>query len=822
MEERRLAATEETRPPAAAGRRLWLGVRLGRHASEASEAARAWRRRPATTLLAATTLGVGMAAVASVLALADVLFLAPLAGIAEPERLVVVKLEEGPASIPNFHDLGARSRTLESLGVFVDQPVSLGSGESGERVGLLLVDERYFPTLGVPMARGRAWGPEEAARGAAVVVIGHDLWQRRFGGAESVLGESLVVQGEPFTVVGVAPPGFVGTFRGFRFDVWVPMATAPRVAPAIDPTDRALDRGEAVARLRSGVTAEAAAAELLTLSRQLAAEHPAVAGELRAAVAPLTGLDEELRAPALAVVAVLLGLAVLVLALTVANVAGVLLARLLARRGELALRAALGASTGALVRLLLWEALLLTLGGAALGALGAAGAGRLLLRAVSGLPVPVALDLAPQGRALALLALLALAVAGLLVAPAVSLLLRPGLLAAVRAESGGATARGRSRSALVVLQVAAATCLLLAAGLSLRSLRVAATSDDGRLAAVHAAPFLDLQALRLAPGDAGALRRRLLAEAAGVPGVVSAALADRAPIPGGGTVEVFPGEAPRERGREGLEARQSFVTEEYLATVGLRLLQGRPILPGGGEGREAIVDVALARRLWGNRPALGRELRVGEATLVVVGISETLPGPAGEPRPTLYRSFWAGGPTRFALLLRAGEGAGEELPGRVRDALRPLAPDMVPVQLQPLGELRAVALLPQRLAAGAGGLLGGVGLLVAGAGLYALLSLLLAQAGREMAVRAALGASPGKLLAAVAGRAALLAGLGFLAGTALLLPVTAPLARALGGGLDPLVVGGAGLAVLLAALTAAAAPAWRASRTDPARTLSGA
>ena len=684
MEERTIGG-EPTRPATPGrGRRLALGVRLARHAREASEAARAWRRRPVTTLLAATTLGVGMAAVASVLALADVLFLAPLAGIAEPGRLVVVKLEEGPASIPNFHDLGARSRTLESLGVFVDQLVSLGSGEAGERAGALLVDEHYFATLGVPMARGRAWGAEEAARGAAVAVIGHDLWQRRFGGAESVLGQRIAVQGEPFTVVGVAPAGFVGTFRGFRFDLWVPLSTAPRVAPAIDPTDRALDRAETVARLRPGVSAAAAGAELATLARRLAAEHPAIAPELRAAVAPLTGLDEELRAPALVVVAVLLGLALLVLALTVANVAGVLLARLLARRGELAMRAALGASTGALARLLLWEALLLTLGGAALGALGAAGAGRLLLRAVSGLPVPLALELAPQGRVLALLALLALAVAAFLVAPAVSMLLRPGLLAAVRAESGGATARGRARSALVVLQVAAATCLLLAAGLSLGALRRAAAGDEGRLATVHAAPFLDLHALRVQPAEADGLRRRLLVAASGVAGIEGAALADRPPLPGGGTVEIFAGAAPPEPGREGLRARQSFVTEEYLSTLGLPLIHGRAILAGGGEEREAVVDSALARRLWGERPALGRELRVGDATLTVVGVSESLPGPAGEPRPTLYRSFWTAVPSRFALLVRAREGSGEDLPARVRDALRPLAPAMVPVQLQPL------------------------------------------------------------------------------------------------------------------------------------------
>ena len=802
--------------------RVPLGVRLDGLAREAADAARGWLRRPAAGLLATTTLAIGMAAVASVLALADVLFVTPLAGIAEPGRLVVVKLEQGPASVPNFQDLAARSRSLESLAVLVDQPVSLGSGEAGERIGAVLVDAAYFPTLRVPFARGRAWGVEEAARGAAVAVIGHDLWRRRFGGAEDVVGRQLVVQGEPFTVVGVAPPGFVGTFRGFRYDLWIPLSTAPRVAPHIDPGDRELDRAETVARLRPGVAEAAAAAELQAVAARLAAEHPATQGEMRARLAPLTGLDEELRAPALVVVAVLLGLALLVLALTVANVAGVLLARLLARRGELAMRAALGASTGALARLLIWEALLLALGAAALGALGAAGAGRLLLRAVASLPLPIALDLAPQGRVLALLALLALAVSVLLVAPALSMLLRPGLLAAVRAESGGAAGRGRGRSALVVLQVAAATCLLLAAGLSLRALRNAATAEDGRLAAVHAAPFLDLHALRLGPSEGAALRRRLLAAAVAEPGVAAAALADRPPIPGGGTVELFPAEAPREPGREGLRARQAFVTEDYLATLGLPLLQGRGIRAGGAEGREAVVDAELARRLWGARPALGRELRVGEDTLVVVGVSETLPGPAGEARPTLYRSFWAAAPSRFALLVRGDGPAGEGLRRGCATALRTVAPAMVPVQLQPLAELRAVALLPQRLAAGAGGLLGGVGLLVAAAGLYALLSLLIAQASRELAVRAALGASPGALLAGVAGRAALLAGLGFAAGTALLLAVAAPLSRALGAGLDPGIVVGAALVVLLAAIAAAGPPAWRASRVDPARTLRGA
>jgi putative ABC transport system permease protein len=807
-------------------RRRAVLLRLGR---ETIEATRLLARRPGAALLAVVTMGVGMAALVVVLGIANALFLAPLPGVLEPGRLVRVTTPTGPGSVPNLRDLAERAAGVDGMSVFVDQLVTLGVDEGSEQLLAVFADASYFPVLGVRPALGRTWTAAEAASAAPVVVVGDELWRRRFAADPAVVGRRVTVQGEPFTVVGIAPPGFQGTFRGFGLDLWLPLETGPRLVDGIDLEDRSADRAEVVARLATGVAHSTAAAELAALGETLATEHPAVNASLAVDTAPLTGLDDEIRGPALALVAVLLALAAVVLGLTVANVAGVLLARLLARRGELAVRAALGATTRGLGRLLLWEALLLAAAAAGLGMVLAMGAGRLLVRSLDELPIRLALDLSPGPRVVGLVAAVVVLVAGVLVAPAVLAISRGGLLAALRTTGGGHAAGGRGglRAMLVVGQVAAATALLLAGAALWRGLQTAQTAEDPRLAGVFVAPFLDLRSLRLEPEAVPAARAALLAAAAASPGVLDVAVASRPPLPGGVPDELFAAESPREPGRRGTPAHVALVGASYFSTLGIALRQGNVWHePLAQAEAPAVLDATLAAELFSAGPAVGRRLRLGNAAdapvVTVIGVAEALSGPSGEPRPTLYRPFEPTSTGRFALLVRAREGAAETLAGDVRSGVQAALPGVPPVSLERLTTLREVGLLPQRLAAGAGGLLGGLGLLVAAAGLYGLLSLLLAQAARELALRAAMGASPLALVRGVAARAAGLAVIGFGLGAAMAAVASGPLGSLLGGGLDPVAVGAVAAAVLLATVAAAAQPAWRASRVDPARTLRGA
>ena len=777
---------------------------------EPREAGRLLLRRPLWALLAAGTLAVGMAAVAAAVAVGDALFLAALPGIARPDELVRVSLPDG-VSYPELRELASGTRTLRDLAGFADQLVTVDSPGSRDRSLAVLASEAYFPVLGVRMERGRPWSAAEAAAATPVLVIGHDYWQRRLGGDPAVVGRVLRVQGMPATIVGVAPPGFVGTFRGFGFDLWMPLAAAPRVAPALDLEDPALRRFELVARLAPGASRAAAGAELRTFVRRL---RPA-GDARRAEVLPLTGFDEEVRRPALALVAVLLALATLVLLVTLGNVGGVLLARGLARRRELAVRSALGASRWQVTRLLFWETLFVTGGGALLGALGAAAGGRALVAALPPLPVRIALDLAPGARAtfalLGLAALTALVLATLTArgardrSPA-------GVLRAGRGGAGG----GRLRAALLVGQVAAASALLLLAGSFLSVLRGA---DRGSaLAPVLAAPFLDRASLHLDAAAARALLRDVEARVAAHPGVRAAALADRPPLPGGARVEVAPSELA-ERGAAGIDAHVARVTESYFPTLGISWRQGHWVEERAAGGEEAVLDRTLAQRLWPGEPALGRRFRAGDDVLTVAGVVEDLPGPTGDPRPTVYRALLRDPPVRFALLVRAGEGEAGRLATVLRADLERAAPGLGPADLTPLRELRGVALLPQRLAAAAGSVLGATAILVAAVGLYALLALVIAQGRRDMAVRAALGARPRALVGSVLGRALVLVGSGYALGAGMVVAAQAALPGAPGAGGTPVSL--LAVAGVLAFTTAAAGalPALRAWRVDPAQAL---
>ncbi len=786
-------------------------------------------RSPGLAATAVAILGLGLGAAAAVFGVVNGLFLRPLPGVSGAERLVTLHPSEA-SSAPTLAYLREGATTLSGVAGFVDELLSVDAGERAERRLGLLVSEDYFRVLGVRPAAGRLFGPELAGEDPRVAVIGHAFWQRRLGGDPDAVGRTLTLNGEPFRIVGVAPEGFVGAVAGFRFDVWVPLAAAPHLAPALDLDDPALDRIELVARLADGATLERAGLDLRRLAAGLRVSRPELPAGFEIAARPFTGFDEDLRGPVRALLLALSGIAALLLLIAVTNVVGMLVVRAVGRSREIAVRRALGGGTRRSVRPLFLEGVVLALAGG-LVALGVAEAASRLFRAtVASFPVELVLAFGLDLRLVAFVLALALGtglvVGALPAARAGEGDLRSALVAGSRGEAGARDA-SRLRRALVVAQVAASALLLVVAAAFTHVVRQTTRAETGfRADSVHVAPFLDPRLAGIEDAEAGIFYRRLLEEVRALPGVSSAALSTAVPLDftGPGTRLVQIEGVPPPPGADGFEVDGAAVSAGYFESLGVRLLRGRDFHPSDEERDEpvAVASAALAARFWPDQEALGRRLLVDGRAHRIVGVAPDLrhrPA-AGAPAPFLYTSLAERPPPRAALLVRSARPPGP-LAAALRDATRRVAPSL-PLELQSLASFQRIALLPQRLVAGTGGLLGALGLGLAGLGIYGVVAFWVLRRRREIGIRVAVGASSGDVLRLVLGEGLKLAATGLAIGGLL-----AWLALRLLTGLtvDLSTAGSAAAAamalvmVLAAALAGGMLPALRALRVDPADAL---
>jgi predicted permease len=796
-------------------------------------AARGLARRPGFTALAVVSLALGIGANAALFTWVKAVFLEPLPGVPDVGRLVAVQSttrSEGPISLswPDYVDLRERTKDVfTGVAATRNQAVALGHAGGTDRVWGALVSGDYFTVLGVaPGPLGRLLGPDDDRTPGAhpVVVLGHGLWQRLFAGDPSVVGRSVLVNARPYTVVGIAPPEFHGSEVGMALDLWVPLAMHEFVEPG---GPRFAERGNhwltGLARLRPGAGLDAARARLDVVARQLEEEYPEARGNGFAAwpfAESPRGAGRTLR-PIVLVLAVMSGL---VLLIACANVTNLLLVRATLRRHEVAVRLSVGASRGRLVRQFLAESVVLSLLGGGAGLVLATWGRGLLLSFAPPSNFPIWLDTRIDGRVLAfalLLSLFAGALAGLVPALQAS---RRDLVGSLREEAAPLVAGrrgGRLRRALVGAQVALSLVLLLGAGLLSRSLVKAYAVDVGFEPRNVMLASVDLFTAGYGRERGTAAVEQALERLRALPGVESVTVARRVPLALGGSssssIVVEGYEAPASEPAWGY---LNVVGPDYFRTLGATLVAGRELGPeerSDGPGA-AVVNETMARRYWPGREALSSRFRLGDQWIRVVGVVRDMRfrGLAESPSPMFFLPLAQWYRTDLTFQVRsASEPALLARP--VLDALRGLDPNLAPFGIRTLEETAGAATFQQRAGSSLLGLFGLLGLLLAGVGLYGVLSFVVAQRTREIGLRIALGGSPRDVFGLVLRQGLSLAGAGIVAGLVLGLVLARPLASLLVGisPVDPVTFASVPGVLAAVALLACWAPARRAMRVRP-------
>lgn len=813
---------------------MWGFGAVERAAKDARHAARQLVRRPAWSLTVLMTLALGLGANTSIFALVNAMLFRPAPG-QHPEQLVWVATMEGQSghvrnmSYPGYTDLRDRGKTMSGLMAYGGTDFSVG-GQRAERLYGNLVTGNYFEVLGMPAAIGRTFAADEDTIPGAhpVVVLGDRLWRGRFGADPHIGGTTAVINGRQFTVIGVAPAGFVGVELGENAELWVPMAMQSLAMPS-DPgllQDAGAGWLRVVGRLRDGTDAAQADAEMLALSKQAEAPGTKPEDERLAHVTPIQGgLDPSNRSDLVPVLALISIVPALVLLVACFNVANVLMARNVGRRKEFAMRRAIGATRARLVGQLLVESLLLALLAAASGFVVSFGLTALIVH-FGDVPAEVAMVLRPDAYVLGAttgLAVLTTLVFGL--APALTATkfeLLPSLKDEGPASTSG-TGRRRLRGAFVVAQVAVSLALLITAGLFLQSLSKAISVDPGFEPRGAATLSVDPALQGYSPERQRAFVAQLIAAASALPGVTSATVTSIVPLSGrmAGTDAVS--EAPEARA----SATFASIAPRYFESMRIGLVRGRDFsaVDVAGSPPVVIVNQTLAARLWPDADAIGRRLRAddrGQPWREVVGVVRD--GKYADLTERARGAFYmpmAQHPQSPLTLVARSAGDSRELIRGLTDAAQRLDPDMPLFRVQTLEDNIRQVVDKQRAAASLLGVFGAVTLLLAAIGIYGVASHAVSLRTREIGIRMSLGARAADVLRMFVRETLTLAIVGVVVGLALSAAASQLLASFLFGlrPTDAMTFAGAAAVICLVAVAASYIPARRAARVDPLRAL---
>ena len=789
-------------------------------------AVRSLKKQPGFALAALLTLMLGIGGTTAMFSFINAILLRPLP-VHQPDGLVALYARpvDGPRepyfSYPDYEELRKEGTGVAGLSAFGLQPFSIGVGEAATTTVGAFASANYFTVLGITPERGRFFLAEEGEPGSEpVVVLSHDLWKRRFGEDPSIVGQTTHVNGQPVTVIGVAPERFNGTISLVGIDFWVPTSTYPRFLPGHDlqASSRWL---QVFGRRAPGIRPERLEASLSAVARRFTSAGDAQGWRLRGiSVEPLQGLVGEARQGAWRVSTLLFITALLVLAIASINVAGMLLARAASRRGEIAVRLAMGADRGRLLRQLLTESALLWVLGGLCGVLLAFWLVRLLPALIpvqQAFPMRIGLDLRIDGRVLAFTLCLSL-VTGITfgLSPALQSL-QLDLVSTLKDRMASGQRLSGPRSTLVVAQVAASLLLLVVAGLFLRSVQHAYASDPGFDPDGVAVGVVDLEHIQGYPEARGrefygTLVERLQAR----PDVQAVSLASHVPLDGSQGRIVIRTPASAGGGEGTRSVPYSVVGPGYFRTLRIPLAAGREFTTADRAGATpaAVVSEAMARKLWSGTNPIGQTFQIGSTTVQVVGVARDVESQTmGEtPASFLYLSFGQRYASRMNVLIRA--------PGQpvrmISEEVRGLDPNLPLAVARPLREM-IVTLMPQRIIAILMGTFGFFGLLLAAVGIYGVVAYSVAQRSREIAVRMAVGAQLGDVLRLVLrqGITLVMVGVGF--GLAATFSVSGMLRNSLAGrsAADPVVFAGVVFTLLCVTVIACYFPARRAGRIDP-------
>jgi putative ABC transport system permease protein len=794
---------------------LWQDMRYG---------LRTLLAKPGFTLVAVTTLALGIGATSTIFSFVNGILLRPLP-YRDAERLVLIDETAGKrgnlsmaVSFPNFVDWREQNQVFSGVAAYDDRSFALtgGDGEPEQLPGGI-VSANTFELLGVTPALGRSFRPEEDGPDQAdVVILSHGLWERRFGASPSVLNQSIVVNNRPRTVIGVMP-------AGFRFpetaELWIPLT------PEVKDWTRNDHGISAVGRLKPGVSLDQAQADMSAVARRIEELHPLTNEGMGITLTPMRdGLVGGYRKALL----LLLGVVGLVLAVACANVANLLLARASARQREIAVRAALGASRWRVFRQLLTESLLLGAAGGALGLLLAMWGLDLLLAAIP-VDLPFWMKFTLDWRVLgfaagtALLTSLVFGVAPALQASRIDLneTLKEG------GRGGAGASRHRLRRALVIAEVALSLILLISAGLMMRSFLRLQQVNPG----LNAENVLTLRvSLPSSKYDVPEKRqdffRQLLERTRALPGVQSAGAISYLPLSGGGwgrslTVEDHPvlsvGQAP--------SINHCVITPDYFRAMGITLLEGRDFTDADtrDSAKVAIIDERLAREYWPNASPLGRRVRFGppennEPWHVIVGVVGEVKHESLNltERKSVYLPHAQVSIGGMALAVRTQSNP-ESLAGAVRAQVKELDPNQPVTAVSTMSEVVSRSVWQPRLYAILFGVFAGVALLLASVGIYGVMSYAVTQRTHEIGVRMALGAQRGDVLRLVIRQGMWLALVGVCLGALASVALTRLMQSLLFGvgATDPATFAGVAAVLTAAALLACYIPARRATKVDP-------
>ena len=754
-------------------------------------AMRAMIKRPAINAVAVIALALGIGANTAIFSVINALLLQPLPGVEDPDRLAVVYTSDfsssrySTSSFPDYVDFRDRGDLFTGLAAFSDSvAINLGVGDGAERIQGAVVTGNYFSVLGVSPRLGRTLLPEDDRAGSSpATVLSHELWQNQFGADQNIIGKTVSLNGQGFTVIGVAPEEFKGVRLESAPALWVPTATMEQIqrSPATIFTRRGSRWLGIIGRLAPGATAGQAQAQIQTIADGLAAAYPDTnLGTLQQPDQPrpmsvvpanVAMVNPNTRDETENFVTLLMIVVGVVLVIACANVANLLIVRARGRQKEIAVRLALGASRFRIIRQMLTESVFLSLVGGAAGLLVAVWMTE-LLSSFDQLSSFAALDISVDNRVL-VFTLIVSVLTGILfgLAPALQAS-RPDLVPALKDSPGLESSRNRRfglRSLLVIFQVVLSMVLLIGAGLFIRSLQKAYTTDLGFAANNALLVTVDLNAQDYNEARGREFYTQLLERVEALPRVEAASMAAYIPVNANGSRNSVIVEGYEPRAGEDMELNINTVEHSYFEAMGIRIQSGRGFEEQDRlSPQKVVINEAMAERYWPGQSPVGRRIKVGDARspdLEVIGVARTgkYRSFREQPLPYIYVPYDQQYRTRMTLVVRATGNPATILPA-VRAEVQRLNKNVPLYNVKTLTEHLGVALARERMIATLVGLFGLLALLLAAVGIYGLMAHSVSERVREIGIRMALGAQKRDILLLVLGHSLLLSLIGLVAG----------------------------------------------------------